>query len=135
MDKTSSRLSIPVVQFSEWKCKILDEVKKNLEHCKNYNFNNVLSKSGPKQALQKLQNDFTIVRVDKSASNVSFVCKAYYMELLNHEIMVSGTFANTNTLSTQIITNISQSKFIKSNDPQSLQTLYATTKMHKYLDL
>ena len=131
ISQASSRLSIPVVQFSEWKSKVLCEVKENLEHCKSYNFNNILSKSGPKEALQKLQNDFAIVRVDKATSNVSFVCKAYYMEVLNHEIMVSGTFARSYMSSSQIISNISQSSYIKSSDPHSLPTLYGTTKMHK----
>ena len=127
----SHKLSIPIVQFSKWKSKLLYEIKKNLDNCNTYKFNNVLSKSGPKEALQKLKNDFAIVPVDKAASNVSFVCKAYYMEVINHEIMESGTFARTNLSTLQVISNISQSSYIKSNDPRSLPTLYATTKMHK----
>ena len=107
-------------------------MKLNLERCKNYNFNNILSQSGPKDALRKLQEDFAIVPVDKAASNVSFVCKSYYMEILAHEITVSGTFTRLNSSSAQVLSDIKQSKFVNiNNDPDVLPTLYATTKMHK----
>ena len=130
--QVSAKLKVPITQFSEWKSKLKSAVKLNLDRCKKYQFNNVLSQSGPKDALRKLQDDFPIVPVDKASYNVSFVCKAYYMEILSHEITVSGTFARSNLSSSQVVSDIKQSKYVNAkDDPNKLPTLYATTKMHK----
>ena len=127
----SNKLNIHIVQFSEWRNTLITAVEKNLESCKSYSFNNVLSKSGPKNALQQLQDNFAIVPVDKAASNVSFVCKSYYMETLKQEIIASGTFVRLDTTSAHIISDIKRSKLVQGNEPDSLPSLYATTKMHK----
>ena len=70
--------------------------KKTFQQCKTYSFINVLSKSGPKKALEKLQKDLAIVPVDKASANVSFVCKAHYMDILIYEVTVSGNFEKVN---------------------------------------
>ena len=131
ISRASDKLNVPVVQFSEWKHNVISGVENNLERCKSYKFNNVLSKRGPKDALQKLQADFAITPVDKAASNVSFICKAYYVEILNHEVTGSGTFIRSNSSPSQVISDIKHSKYVKNNNNDSLPTLYATTKMHK----
>ena len=82
---------------------MISRVENNLDRCKSYKFNNVLSKRGPKDALQKLQADFAITPDDKAASNVSFICKAYYVDILNREVTGNGTFIMSNSSPYQVM--------------------------------
>jgi hypothetical protein len=128
----AGKLNTPIAQFTKWKNKLKSAVLSNLEKCKSYKFNNVLSQRGPKDALHKLQEDFAIVPVDKAGANVSFVCKSYYMQIISHEITVSGNFTRLNSSADEILSNVKQSKYVNSHqDPDNLSTFYATTKMHK----
>ena len=103
-----------------------------MEACKSYHFNNVLSHYSPKQALSRLQNDFAIVPVDKAASNLAFICKEYYAEIVSREIEVTGTFEKLNISSNEILTNVKKNKYINTaTDSDKIPSMYATIKMHK----
>ena len=43
--------------------------------------------------LTKLRNHFVLVPVDKAPKNVGIICKSFYLQVLNNEIMKSGVFA------------------------------------------
>ena len=71
---------------------ILKQVKNTLNKLNTYNYNNVLSKKENINALKRLQNKWVFVPTDKASNNITVVCKKYYMDTLDNEILHSGNF-------------------------------------------
>ena len=130
IDQISKKFSIHAAQFSAWKCEILRKVNDKLHSSKKFKFNNVLSKEHPKQCLKRLQEDFVFVQIDKAGNNIALVCKSYYMDILNSEVLNSGTFVAVNDNELDVVKTLSNSQFIK-NHNQRLSSFYCIPKMHK----
>ena len=129
--KASNRLSVSISQFSAWKYFIMEKVGNIVNKCKPYSFNNVLTKSGPQNALAELQRDFVMVPVDKAANNVGLICKKFYHDVMTQEIINSNTFAPTNKAEDVLYTDLKKSGYINTKDKEKLPYLYASIKMHK----
>ena len=123
-------MSLPMHTFNPWKRNLIKEVKSKLHYCKQYKYNNVLSKPAVVNELSKLHSDFALVPVDKAASNIAIICKKYYVEVMSEEIEESTTFGlvdvNKDQLLSDLITLYPNAKIVK-----KFPFLYATAKMHK----
>ena len=53
---------------------------------------NVFNKQENMKYLTKLHNHYGIVPVDKAPKNVGIICKSFYLQVPNNEIMKSGNF-------------------------------------------
>ena len=53
---------------------------------------NVFNKQENMKYLTKLLNHFVIVPADSAPNNFGIICKSFYLQVLNNEIMKSGNF-------------------------------------------
>ena len=80
------------IRLNEWKSKVLEKVKKNIEKIKETRFYNpgnpkrTLSKKEPKDELARLQNLYVMTPIDKASNNISFVCKKFYIQKILEEV-------------------------------------------------
>ena len=136
---------VPKVNFDDWKNTILpqtdEKINTNKQRVKSVDRKSVFEDPDAKQELDSLKNDFIIVPIDKASSNIAFICRRHYAEVIHNELDISSTqnpnstYGITNTSSTDII----QSHRTKLNDwdleleeeMQCLPNLYWIPKMHK----
>ena len=60
-----------------------------------------------KQENMKLHNHFAIVPVDKAPKNDGIICKSFYLQVLDNEIMKSGNFILSDFTVHGIVSNYS----------------------------
>ena len=84
--KMSDRFKKPIVMFTEWKTLILDKVKHQLNNCKPFPYNTILSNDNVLKELKDLHDKYVLVPTDKAANNVTIVCKKFYISLIKQEI-------------------------------------------------
>ena len=84
----------PVV-FDNWKFYLLDLVNKKVEKyspsIKHYKSKSIFQDPDAKIELNKLQQHFVIVPIDKAAKNISFICKQHYAQVIAAELKYSST--------------------------------------------
>ena len=131
--KVSSQCHVPVSHFTPWKTELLKAVSDKIDKCKDYAFNNVLSKVSVKKALEEVHKDFVVVQVDKASKNVALVCKKFYMHILTNEIENSDNFQYVSVNEDVLLNNISDGlrTFVKTKVKMKIPSLYWTAKMHK----
>ena len=104
IQKISERTSKPICMFKAWKAEILSLVRQQLSSLKSYKFNNVLSSHTAKVELHKLHDKYVLAPTDKAANNVTFICKKYYLQLLDKELNNSGAYAKSTDTVEQVMT-------------------------------
>ena len=135
IDLVSVKMKTQKLSYSHWKRRILQVCKEKLSNLKVYPYNNILSKTEVKNSLSKLHDAFVIVPIDKASSNVSFICKYLYMEILSSEITLAKTFQLSNKSEQEII--IENNQLLQKNSinhvtaNNRLPFLYWSAKMHK----
>ena len=78
--------------YLAWKKVILNIVLTTLHSMTTHQTINVFNKQENMKYLTKLHNHFVIIPVDKAPKNVGNICKSFYLQVLNNEIMKSGNF-------------------------------------------
>ena len=76
-----------------------------------HEINSVFKNEDAKAELTKLHRDFVVVPIDKASSNVSFICKNHYADVIKRELKfsvhqdntLSDTYENRNTPANNII--------------------------------
>ena len=130
----ASRYNMNTVLFREWQHKIFLEVEKQLNACKKYKYNSVLSKPNIIDALKTLHKDFVLVPTDKASNNITIVCKKFYLSYISKEFC-SDTFVPVSTPVETILANHEDFLFkhgIKMKEENfKLPYIYITPKQHK----
>ena len=127
----SKKLGLSIVAFKSWKGILLKAVTNAIDQSKSFSYNNVLSKEVTKSALRDLQNDFVLTPIDKASNNIGIVCKQYYLNVMENEIVASNTFQRLNKTEQDVLGEIHSSGHTTSKDKLRLPMLYASVKMHK----
>jgi hypothetical protein len=91
--KWASREKVDDVWLSEWKDKVMKDVKSKVQRLKKMAFRrrkrrSILLSSEMKRYVEKLQEEFVFVPTDKASSNIAIVCKKFYIEKSLQELDV-----------------------------------------------
>ena len=132
VDKLSYKLRVHCGYFSEWKTLLFDLVNSKIAQTINI-FPRTTNITSFKNKLQIIQDKYVIMPVDKAGSNFGFICKKYYAEVLQSEIINSNTFElSVNNLNAIKNTCYNFLKEYKIN-PNSFNIpfMYAIPKFHK----
>ena len=132
--KMSDRYKINPVRFIEWKTLILIQVKKQLESCKPYDFNSILSDPVVLADLKALHENYVLVPTDKAANNVTFVCKKFYLSMIDIELS-SNNFEIVDSQVDPLIEKhrrfLLKHGITLHDDNHNLPSMYITPKQHK----
>ena len=93
VESLSKKFKLPEVVFDNWKIQILQciKLKLNTISTKTEKF---LDTESAFIELKKLQDKFVLVPTDKSANNISIVCKKFYLSCIQNELEDSFTLVN-----------------------------------------
>ena len=98
IDKLSYKLHVHNGYFSEWKALLLSLINSKIAQTVNI-FPSTTNMVVFKNKLKNIQDKYVIMPVDKANNNFGFICKRYYAEVLQYEIINNNTFElSTNTL-------------------------------------
>ena len=132
VDKLSYRLHVHIGYFSEWKTLFFDLINSKIAQTVNI-YPRTTNMTIFRNKLKNIQNKFVIMPVDKAGNNFGFVCKKYYAEVLQSEIVNSDTFelcANTLVQVKNTCYNfLKQYKVIPNSF--NIPFMYAIPKFHK----
>ena len=120
--------------FSAWKRILLNNVDRILRGAPKMHANPVLNDPLNIRDLKDIQDNFVVVPIDKASNNVSFICKKYYKQVLNEEILNSGNFIPSNNTENNIISDYSGLLAlynVKETFSNALPFLYWIPKFHK----
>ena len=136
---------LPASYFKEWRYKVFQLVDNKISSLKNKikpaRVNKVLSNHMVINYLNDLQDKYVMTPIDKADSNVAFICKRYYVEVLVKELGLAHVHSNTY----EPIFNVDLSGIVKqqvdeihnvfgirvSKDMQTLPDIYWLPKLHK----
>ena len=132
VDSLSYKLHVHSGYFSEWKALLLNLINSKIAQTVNV-FPSTTNMTIFKNKLKNIQDKYVIMPVDKAGSNFGFICKKFYAEVLQSEIVNSNTFE----LSANTLTNIKNTcyNFLKkykiSPNSFNIPFMYAIPKFHK----
>ena len=130
----AKRYKMNIILFREWQHRVFTEVEKQLNDCKNYKFNSVLSKPDIINSLKALHKDFVLVPTDKASNNITIVCKKFYLSSISNELQ-SETFVPVSTSADTILSNheefLCKHGIEMKEDNLKLPYIYITPKQHK----
>ena len=90
--------------FNNWKFSLMNLVEEKVSmystQVKAREVRSVLKDCNAKAELNKLHQDFIIVPIDKASSNVAFICKRHYAEVILDELKFSTKKRNAQNLDT-----------------------------------
>jgi hypothetical protein len=133
--------------LSEWKQRLLQEVKTQMEHLQkrpshSHHSDTVLKDIEVKKDLKDLHNNFVITPTDKAGNNFSIVCKKFYVQCLLKELNIiepsissKSTYKHLKSKPERIVK--AHSKYMEhhniplTDSQQCLPFLYWIPKMHK----
>ena len=136
---------LPNALFTEWKSKVLECLDNKIQSLKarvhSKHTAKSLSDENVKQHLEELQERYVMVPIDKADSNVAFVCKRYYIEVIAKELGLQGSHSSTyehlqNSTPNEIISNHQNDlqEHFDMTVPEEMHTLpdiYWLPKLHK----
>ena len=85
--------------------------------------------------MEELRNHFIIVPMDRAPKNIRIICKYFYLQTLNDEIVKSGNFTQSNYTVPDIVSKYSSILKEKHNisfKQPNLTFIYWIPKFHKY---
>lgn len=124
-------------EFNEFQEKMKKRIKDKLESMKYVKYNKpVLNERTVRQNLEKLHNRFVIVQVDKAANNFAIICKNYYLNILDKELIGNSSYQKVSkdeaTICSEHKQYLKKTFGIKLSDKEmSLPLMYWTSKQHK----
>ena len=133
--KINDQINKPVREFVVWRFEILKVVKGKLGNMQTYKYFSVLKDVEVNKELDKLKEDFVFTPVDKAANNISIICKKFYVDVLDDEIVKSNNFVKCSQKAEDVINTHKEAyeNFSRrvSDDIWKLPFVYWTSKMHK----
>ena len=91
--KWSNKVKMPLEYFTEWKVKplkIIHKEKKVLKvKVKFRPVQKILQDPESHRNLEELMDQYVLVPIDKAANNIGFICKNYFLQVLQEETYVS----------------------------------------------
>ena len=144
IDKWASSKGFQSSMFTEWRNKLFEIVDNKISMLKTQlhprRSSKVLSDSNVTNYLNELQEKYVMVPIDKADSNIAFICKRYYVEVLTKELGLGGNSTNTyayvsNTNLHDIVGDHKKSlldefKQIIPEEMQALPDIYWLPKLH-----
>ena len=137
--------SLAKSHFDEWREKVFEKVDCKLtllkQKVKFVRANKILKDNTVANYLDELQHKYVMTPIDKADSNVAFICKRHYVQVLVKELGLAD--GHTNTYEPVLNTNMSSIVKQHSTDlhkefgiriPDDMQTLpdiYWMPKLHK----
>ena len=121
--------------YSPWRKLILNKVSTNLHSTTAHPGINPFNKQENMVYMEELHNHFIIVPLDKAPKNIGIICKYFYLQMLNDEIIKSGDFTQSNYTVPDIVSKYSSILKEKHNisfKQSNLPFLYWISKFHKY---
>ena len=136
--KWSSKTKKPVEFFTEWKVKVLETIEGKYNHMKKTSqcqpVRQVLRTPECVKELERLKELYVLVPIDKAANNIGFVCKSYFLQVLQQETL-SPTYITCNQPEEDIINSIAENSRAMNvpvlQENMQLPPIHATIKMHK----
>ena len=89
--KLSAKFSINLKYFDEWKLMVLDKIKHAIYNTRIYNKRNLPILKSEINDLNTLKEHFIMSGVDKANNNISFTCKKYYLDNIEHKLNNTST--------------------------------------------
>ena len=133
--KISDKKSVLVSCFDLWKSEVLTNAKRQIDSIRNRRFNKpLLTDYDVVAKLKELHKSFVVVPTDKAANNVSIICKKYYHQCMQAELM-SNVYEPVSTSEDDIIDKhvkeLGSHNITIPNDNKKLPFIYSTAKQHK----
>ena len=136
---------LPNTLFNEWRNKVLEKVDNKITLLKNTvkptRSKKTLKDSTVIKYLEELQEKYVMTPIDKADSNIAFICKRHYVQVIVKELGLADTLTSTyepilytDTISIikQDAENMHKEFGIKiSDDMQTLPDIYWLPKLHK----
>ena len=91
-NKLSAKFSITLKYFDKWKLMVLDKIKHAIYNTRIYNKRNLPILKSEINDLNTLKEHFIMSGVDKANNNISFTCKKYYLDNIEHELNNTSTY-------------------------------------------
>ena len=101
ISKLSFKLNMHIGEFSEWKSKLITNIRNKINNTPN-TYSNTVNIRNFRNKVKELQNQYIITPVDKANSNFGFICKKYYAMTLIAKINSNNTFESYNNNLTDI---------------------------------
>ena len=133
--KISDKKSIPVSCLDLWKSEVLTNAKRQIDSIRNRRFKKpLLTDDNVVAKLKELHKSFVVVPTDKAANNVSIICKKYYHQCMQAELM-SNVYEAVRTSEDDIIDKhvqeLGSHNITIPNDNKKLPFIYSTAKQPK----
>ena len=136
---------VPVKCFTQWISLVMEKINKIIKELKNkFKFSEVKQVlKNPKgiSYLDILEEQYVMCPIDKTANNIAFICKKYYVQVPLNELGLLNTESNTYQQVNDTLHNVLQQQNntlnsvfeIKHNDEELnyLPCIYWLPKMHK----
>ena len=124
--------------FAEWKAEVIKVVTEKIETLKDtYKerpLKKVMKRKESIEELQRLQNKYVMVPIDKTSNNIGFICKRYYYKLLVDELQTSTyeqILKEKDEVIREITNKCSEQKQQVPEENKALPIIYICIKMHK----
>ena len=131
----SKRFKVGEVVFDGWKNLVIQQVKDRLSNISTNDDSNgnFINTDVAFAELKEVQKNYVFVPTDKSANNISIVCKKFYLSCIQNEL--DSTFSEVNVGKDDIINQLKsglKSFGIRLDEGrEDLSTFYGTCKQHK----
>ena len=134
----SSRVRKPEQYFTEWKLKFIELVQLKYSTLKKKVVcrpaKQVLKTQACIEELDRLKELYVLVPIDKAANNIGFICKKYFLQILQQETQSTTYLPCTDTVEEivgQIAEESRQTGIPVVAENKDLPQIHATIKMHK----
>ena len=148
IDKLATDKGVTKMYFMEWRHFILDLVDNKIntlkDKIKSHQVKPTLTDAAAKEELNRLQNKFVIVPIDKAANNIAFICKRFYASVIAKELKFQDTILNNTTGTYEYASNKNKEQLIHSHKEflnknninlkskmEKLPVMYWIPKIHK----
>ena len=144
IDRWSLKEKSSIECLSEWKVKLLDRLKQNLNKLKRNPRQvkpEILKNAKNVEDLDEIHSKFIVTFVDKASNNVALVCKQYYFRILLEELGLNQTQNSNETYKMEVSNEEHfakiQKRFLNAVAPSlpcssnELPFIYAIPKLHK----
>ena len=127
-------VKLPIDTFIPWKNEIIKRATAIINKFPNYPVNKLLDCTENRNYLNEIHDKFVLVPIDKASNNISIICKSYYIQVLQQEILNSGNFTlvnSTKELATKEAKMHMERINLYNKDHENIPFLYWLPKMHK----
>ena len=136
--KRGNKVSMPLEYFTEWKFKQLEIIHKERKVLKGKvkcrPVQKVLQNPECCRNLEELKDKYVLVPIDKGANNIGFICRNYFLQVLQEETMSPSYIPCQDSVQEVMNAVASKCQVLGVQVPaenKNLPQIDATIKMHK----